>query len=78
MIEGKRLDFVINVPKRGAKAAEDEKKIRFSILDHDIAYVTTMAGARAAIDAIKSARKGDIETKSINEYFAARQFIFKK
>jgi len=77
MIEGKRLDFVINVPKRGAKAAEDEKKIRFAILDYDVAYVTTMAGARAAIGAIRSARKGDIETKSINEYFAANSSFLK-
>lgn len=69
MLEGKRLHFVINVPKRGEKAHEDEKKIRSAILDHDIPYSTTMAGVRAAVAAIMSARKGDIETKSMNEYF---------
>jgi len=69
MIQGKDLHFVINVPKRGEKAPEDEKKIRFAILDYDIPYVTTMAAARAAVDAIKSARAGDLETKSLNEYF---------
>ncbi len=69
MIEGKDLSFVINVPKRGVKARNDERKIRFAILDYDIPYVTTMAGARAAVEAIKSARSGDIETMSLNDYF---------
>jgi len=69
MIEGKRLDFVINVPKRGVKARDDERRIRFAVLDYDIPYVTTMAGARAAVEAIKSARAGDIETRSLNNYF---------
>jgi carbamoyl-phosphate synthase large subunit len=69
MIEGKRLDFVINVPKRGVKAREDEKRIRFAILDYDIPYVTTIAAAKAAVGAIKSAGEGNIDTKSLNEYF---------
>jgi carbamoyl-phosphate synthase large subunit len=69
MIQGKDLHFIINVPKRGEKAQEDEKKIRFAILDYDIPYVTTMAAARAAVDAIRSARGGDVETRSLNEYF---------
>jgi len=69
MIEGKNLDFVINVPKRGLKARDDERQIRFAILDYDIPYLTTMAGAKAAVGAIKSARAGDIETRSLNDYF---------
>jgi carbamoyl-phosphate synthase large subunit len=70
MIQGKDLHFVINVPKRGEKVREDEKKIRFAILDYDIPYVTTMAGARAAVEAMKSVRAGDIETRSLNDYFS--------
>jgi len=69
MIQGKDLHFVINIPRRGEKAQDDEKKIRFAILDYDIPYVTTLAAAKAAVDAIKSVRAGDIETKSLNEYF---------
>jgi carbamoyl-phosphate synthase large subunit len=69
MIEGKSLHFIINVPKRGVEARQDERMIRFKILDYDLPYITTMSGAKAAVGAIKSARKGDIETKSLNDYF---------
>lgn len=71
MIAAKKLDFVINVPKRGVKAVQDERQIRFCILDYDIAYVTTIAAAKAAVSAIKAARSDDIDTKSLNEYFGS-------
>lgn len=69
MIQGKDMDFIVNVPKRGVRAKEDEKKIRFVILDYDIPYVTTIAAAKAAVGAIKSIKKGTIDTKSLNDYF---------
>jgi carbamoyl-phosphate synthase large subunit len=69
LIEGKRLQFIVNVPKKGTKAREDEKRIRFAILDYDIPYVTTIAAAKAAIAAIRSAKEGNIDTISLNDYF---------
>jgi len=69
LIEGKRLDLVINVPKKGIKTVEDERMIRSKVLDYDLPYVTTLTGAKAAVGAIKSARLGNIQTKSLNEYF---------
>jgi carbamoyl-phosphate synthase large subunit len=73
LIEGGELSFVVNVPKRGVKARLDERRIRFAILDYDIPYISTMAGAKAAVEAIKSARAGDIDTKSLNEYFISQE-----
>jgi carbamoyl-phosphate synthase large subunit len=72
MIEGKDMDFIINVPKRGVKAREDEKKIRFKILDYDIPYVTTIAAAKAAVGAIKGVKEGTLDTRSLNDYFKAK------
>jgi carbamoyl-phosphate synthase large subunit len=39
-----------------------------------IPYVTTLAGARAALNAIENVEKGKIRVKSLNEYHTVSKF----
>ena len=61
---GKVLIADVNAELGTRFAAEIGAGARFVRCD-----VTSEADAKAAVDAIKSARAGDIETKSLNEYF---------
>ena len=66
-IKNKEIDFVINTVS-GAKARKDSFALREAALQHRITYTTTIAGARAAINAIEVILKKQINIKSLQEY----------
>ena len=67
MINGE-VAFVINTPS-GKQSADDGYTIRRLAIELGIPYVTTIAGANAVLKAIEEVSTGEINVKSLNEYF---------
>ncbi|MBX7075801.1 MAG: carbamoyl-phosphate synthase large subunit [Methanobacteriaceae archaeon] len=61
------IDLIINTPA-GKQASEDGYIIRRLAIELGIPYVTTLAGARAALKAIEAIKNNEIKVKSLNEY----------
>jgi len=55
----------------GAQAIRDSFSIRQTALTRDIPYYTTIAGARAAVQAIAALRSGALEVAPLQSYFEA-------
>jgi len=66
-IKNNEIALVINTTQ-GAQAVADSFSIRRNTLMNNIAYFTTAAGARAAVDAIVSVKKQELGVKPIQEY----------
>jgi carbamoyl-phosphate synthase large subunit len=62
------VDLLINTTQ-GAKAMAASYHIRRTALEYQVPYFTTIAGARAAVSAIRSLRRSDLEVKSLQEYY---------
>lgn len=69
-IQSGRIDLVLNVPK-GKGSRPDGYEIRKAAVFRGIPYVTTVAGAKAAVLAIASMRRAKLTVKSLQEYHAA-------
>ncbi|MEJ2695607.1 MAG: carbamoyl-phosphate synthase large subunit [Candidatus Sulfobium sp.] len=67
LIKNKEITFVINTVS-DAQAQKDSMSIRRSALQYGVPYTTTVAGARAVINAIESMSKKEISIKPIQEY----------
>jgi carbamoyl-phosphate synthase large subunit len=52
----------------GAKSVKDSYEIRRTALTQNIAYYTTIAGAKAAVEAIEALKKETLDVKPIQEY----------
>ena len=73
MIMNKEVCLVINTPKAKRNYAEDRKTIRKVCLKYKVSYITTLAGAVAAvkgIEAVKNGNGGEGGVKSLQEYHA--------
>jgi len=69
LIHDKRVDLIINTPSTGKGPRRDGYMIRRSAVELGIPYITTIAGAQAAVNAIRRVKDREIEVKSWNEYF---------
>ncbi len=69
-IKNNKINFVINTVT-GAKAQKDSFSIRESALRHGVTYTTTIAGSRAAINAIEVILKKQLNILSLQEYHKA-------
>jgi carbamoyl-phosphate synthase large subunit len=67
MIDG-AVDLVLNTTE-GKKAIEDSFGLRRTALMRSIPYFTTVAGARAAVTAIKALKQGSLEVAPLQSYF---------
>lgn len=61
------IKLIINTPS-GKQSADDNYLIRRMAVELGIPYVTTLAGARAALNAVEKIEKEQIGVKSLNEY----------
>ena len=61
------IDLIINTSE-GKQASADGYIIRRLAIELGIPYVTTLAGARAALKAIEAVKNNEISVKSLNEY----------
>ena len=73
LIMYKDVCLVINTPKAKRNYAEDRKTIRKVCLKYKVSYITTIAGALAAvkgIESVKNGNGGEGGVKSLQEYHA--------
>ena len=61
------VDLIINTSE-GKQSAQDGYIIRRLAIELGIPYVTTLAGARAALNAIEAVQNNEINVKSLNKY----------
>lgn len=66
-ILNKEIDLIINTSE-GKQSAKDGYIIRRLAIELGIPYVTTLAGARAALNAIEAVQNNKINVKSLNRY----------
>ena len=66
-ILNKEIDLIINTSE-GKQSAQDGYIIRRLAIELGIPYVTTLAGARAALNAIQAVQNNEINVKSLNKY----------
>ncbi|MEM9540828.1 MAG: carbamoyl-phosphate synthase large subunit [Cyanobacteria bacterium P01_E01_bin.42] len=66
-IKNENIDLIVNTPS-GQDAREDGRLIRRSCLAYKIPLITTLAGAKATVAAIKSLRSQPLEVKALQEY----------
>jgi len=67
MLNGE-VQLVFNTTE-GAQAIADSFSLRRTALTHAIPYYTTVAGARAAVQAIAALRAGSLEVAPLQSYF---------
>jgi len=70
-IKNREVDLIINTP-RGRGPHMDDRVIRTEAIAHSIPCITTMEGARAAVDGIRSVREGTLQVKTLQEYHRDR------
>ena len=73
LIMNKEVCLVINTPKAKRNYAEDRKTIRKACLKYKVSYITTIAGALAAvkgIESVKNGNGGEGGVRSLQEYHA--------
>lgn len=66
-ILNKEIDLIINTSE-GKQSAQDGYIIRRLAIELSIPYVTTLSGARAALNAIEAVQNNEITVKSLNEH----------
>ncbi|HDH41461.1 MAG TPA: carbamoyl-phosphate synthase large subunit [Candidatus Altiarchaeales archaeon] len=69
LMRERQIDLIINTPTVGRNPKRDGYRIRCSAVELNIPYITTVAGALAAVNAIQKVRDREIEVRSWNEYF---------
>lgn len=66
-ILNKEIDLIINTSE-GKQSAQDGYIIRRLAIELGVPYVTTLSGARAALNAIEAVQNNEITVKSLNEH----------
>ena len=69
-IKNGTIQLIINTPV-GKQSQYDDSYIRKAAIKYKIPYITTLAGAFAAVKGITAYRKGDAEVRSLQSYHAA-------
>ncbi len=62
------IHLVINTPS-GQKTRSDSYWLRRTALEYEIPYFTTIAGAKAALEAIKALQKQELKVKPLQDYY---------
>ena len=66
-IKSQDIALLINTPQ-GRYTTDDSFSIRRTALEYDIPYTTTIAAARATLEAIRAVKTGQLTVKSLQEY----------
>jgi carbamoyl-phosphate synthase large subunit len=66
-MDNREIQLVINTTE-GAQAILDSQSLRRAALMNNIAYQTTLRGARAALEAIAVAKRGDLRVAPLQRY----------
>ncbi len=66
-IKNKEINLIVNTPV-GRTSKFDDSYIRIMAIQHKLPYITTMAGARASVEAIEAMKGKGVALKSLQEY----------
>jgi len=66
-MKNKQMHFIINTPS-GKTPRVDEIKIRTAALQNRIPIMTTLRGADAALKAVESLQKSEVQVRALQEY----------
>jgi carbamoyl-phosphate synthase large subunit len=66
-IKNKQIQLIINTPT-GEESQTDARLIRRLALDYKLPIITTIAGAKATVAAIRSLRSHNLEVKALQDY----------
>jgi carbamoyl-phosphate synthase large subunit len=66
-IKNGEVSLVVNTTQ-GAQAVADSFSIRREALMHNLAYYTTVSGAKAVVDSIVTLKDHDLAVKSLQDY----------
>jgi carbamoyl-phosphate synthase large subunit len=72
MMKDNKINLIINTPSIGRRPKKDGYMIRRSAVELNVPYITTIASAFAAVNAIEVVKNREIEVRSWNEYFTAQ------
>ncbi|ACK64716.1 carbamoyl-phosphate synthase, large subunit [Rippkaea orientalis PCC 8801] len=68
-IKNKQIQFIINTPS-GEESQVDGRLIRRTALDYKLPIITTIAGAKATVAAIRSLQTQPLEVKALQDYLS--------
>jgi carbamoyl-phosphate synthase large subunit len=66
-IKNNQIQFIVNTPS-GEDSQSDSRQLRRSAIDYKLPIITTVAGAKATVAAIRSLRSQPLEVKALQEY----------
>jgi carbamoyl-phosphate synthase large subunit len=66
-IKNNWIQFIVNTPS-GEESQLDGRTIRRAALDYKLPIITTLAGARATVAAIRSLQEHPLEVKALQDY----------
>jgi carbamoyl-phosphate synthase large subunit len=67
LVKSKKIDLIINTPL-GRQSHYDEKSIRRAATQFGVACITTLSGAAAAANAIRTLRSEKLSVRTLQEY----------
>lgn len=70
LIKNDQIQFIINTPSAEEKSQMDGRKIRRSALDYQLPIITTIAGAKATVAAIRSLQSEPLKVKALQDYIS--------
>ncbi len=70
-IKNKWIQLIINTPS-GEESQIDGRTIRRTALDYKLPIITTIAGAKATVAALRSLQNEPLEVKALQDYLAAK------
>ncbi|MBE9045691.1 carbamoyl-phosphate synthase large subunit [Pleurocapsales cyanobacterium LEGE 10410] len=68
-IKNEQIQFIINTPN-GKESHTDARLLRRTALDYQLPIITTIAGAKATISAIRSLQSQSLSVKALQDYIA--------
>ncbi len=69
MMKNREIDLVINTPSGKKRTLSDAYHLRRTAMELNIPYFTTVAGAKAAAEAIVALKKQEMDVKPLQEYY---------
>ncbi|XTZ20614.1 MAG: hypothetical protein ACQZ3M_04035, partial [cyanobacterium endosymbiont of Rhopalodia fuxianensis] len=63
------IQFIINTPS-GEESQMDGRLIRRTALDYKLPVITTIAGAKATVAAIRALQTQPLEVRALQDYFS--------
>ena len=69
LIKSKQIDLIVNTPL-GRTSFYDERAIRRAAMQYAVPCITTLTGAKATVEAIRSLRDTEIQVRSLQDYHA--------